>query len=79
MDEAFAQAAIAPLPQTLHAAWEATVCSVLTVGTLTIPGKVWQHGVSGAGGGKRGVHSEHLGYILAEMQFLQRAYPGGTW
>ena len=30
-------------------------------------------------GGKRGVHTEHLGYILADMQFLQRAYPGSTW
>ena len=30
-------------------------------------------------GGKRGVHTEHLGYILADMQFLQRAYPGATW
>ena len=30
-------------------------------------------------GGKRGGHSEHLGYVLAEMQFLQRAYPGATW
>jgi ring-1,2-phenylacetyl-CoA epoxidase subunit PaaC len=30
-------------------------------------------------GGKRGVHSEHLGYVLAEMQFLQRAYPNATW
>jgi ring-1,2-phenylacetyl-CoA epoxidase subunit PaaC len=29
--------------------------------------------------GKRGVHSEHMGYILAEMQHLQRAYPGGVW
>ena len=29
--------------------------------------------------GKRGVHSEHMGYILAEMQQLQRAYPGGVW
>jgi ring-1,2-phenylacetyl-CoA epoxidase subunit PaaC len=29
--------------------------------------------------GKQGVHSEHMGYILAEMQFLQRAYPGGAW
>jgi len=29
--------------------------------------------------GRRGVHSEHLGYILAEMQHLQRAYPGGAW
>jgi ring-1,2-phenylacetyl-CoA epoxidase subunit PaaC len=30
-------------------------------------------------GGKIGIHSEHLGYILAEMQFLQRAYPGCEW
>ena len=30
-------------------------------------------------GGKRGLHSEHLGYLLAEMQFLQRAYPGAKW
>ena len=30
-------------------------------------------------GAVRGVHSEHLGHILAEMQFLQRAYPGNTW
>ena len=29
--------------------------------------------------GKRGVHSEHMGFILAEMQYLQRAYPGGVW
>ena len=32
-----------------------------------------------ARGGKRGIHTEHLGYLLAEMQFLQRAYPGATW
>ena len=30
-------------------------------------------------GGKQGRHSEHLGFILAEMQFLQRAYPGAQW
>jgi ring-1,2-phenylacetyl-CoA epoxidase subunit PaaC len=29
--------------------------------------------------GKNGVHSEHLGFLLAEMQFLQRAYPGCAW
>jgi ring-1,2-phenylacetyl-CoA epoxidase subunit PaaC len=29
--------------------------------------------------GRQGVHSEHMGYILAEMQYLQRAYPGGAW
>ena len=30
-------------------------------------------------GGKKGIHTEHLGYLLAEMQFLQRAYPGLEW
>ena len=30
-------------------------------------------------GGKRGRHSEHMGYLLAEMQYLQRAHPGGMW
>ena len=29
--------------------------------------------------GKTGVHSEHMGFILTEMQHLQRAYPGGVW
>ena len=29
--------------------------------------------------GKQGRHSEHMGYILAEMQYLQRSYPGGVW
>ena len=29
--------------------------------------------------GKRGEHSEHLGYLLAEMQHLQRTYPGARW
>jgi ring-1,2-phenylacetyl-CoA epoxidase subunit PaaC len=30
-------------------------------------------------GGRSGRHSEHLGHILADLQFLQRAYPGATW
>jgi ring-1,2-phenylacetyl-CoA epoxidase subunit PaaC len=30
-------------------------------------------------GGRAGRHSEHLGHLLSEMQFLQRAYPGATW
>jgi len=30
-------------------------------------------------GGKKGRHTEHLGHVLAEMQFLPRAYPGSTW
>ncbi|MDT1062112.1 1,2-phenylacetyl-CoA epoxidase subunit PaaC [Paracoccus sp. CPCC 101403] len=73
-DQAVAKAGIAPLPSTLKAAWEATVNAVLAEATLENPGQTWQHK-----GGKQGIHSEHLGFLLAEMQFLQRAYPGASW
>lgn len=78
-DVALADAGIMPLPSSLRAAWGQTVAQVLEEATLKHPGDVWQQGVSGMGGGKRGVHSEHLGFILAQMQFLQRAYPGARW
>lgn len=54
--------------------WEAKVREILTEATLHIPENPWMQG-----GGKDGRHTEHLGYILAEMQFLQRAYPGQQW
>jgi ring-1,2-phenylacetyl-CoA epoxidase subunit PaaC len=50
------------------------ISSVLREATLTIPTDQWMQS-----GGKTGIHSEHLGYLLAEMQFLQRAYPGSEW
>ena len=74
VDEAMAEAGIAPLPSSLKAAWDRTVSEVLAEATLAHPGESYQHQ-----GGRKGVHSEHLGYILAEMQFLQRAYPNATW
>lgn len=43
-------------------------------GLLAPTGESWRHS-----SGKAGVHSEHLGYILTEMQYLQRVYPGCTW
>lgn len=73
-DQAVAEAGIAPLPSSLRPAWNATVSAVLAEATLAHPGEAWQHK-----GGKKGVHTEHLGFILAEMQFLQRAYPGAVW
>lgn len=73
-DKAMAEAGIAPDPASLRAAWTAVVKSVLEEATLTIPESGYAHK-----GGKRGVHTEHLGFILAEMQFLQRAYPGAVW
>jgi ring-1,2-phenylacetyl-CoA epoxidase subunit PaaC len=39
----------------------------------------WQADSAFRSTGRNGVHSEHMGYILAEMQHLQRAYPGGVW
>lgn len=47
---------------------------VLEEATLDAPENNYQHL-----GGKNGVHTEHLGYILADLQFLQRAYPGNEW
>lgn len=73
-DQAMADAGIAPLPSSLKAGWEATLRHVLDEATLTMPEASWQHK-----GGKTGIHTEHLGFLLAEMQFLQRAYPGATW
>jgi ring-1,2-phenylacetyl-CoA epoxidase subunit PaaC len=43
-----------------------------------MPSGAWMQGTR-RGGGKQGVHTEHLGHLLAEMQFLQRAYPGAQW
>ena len=54
--------------------WSARIDAVLEEATLARPADAvfpWH--------GKRGVHTEHLGYLLAEMQFLQRAYPGAEW
>ena len=78
VDGAMADAGIAPLPSSLKPAWDRTVAAVLDEATLAAPAEAWQHGVK-TPGGKKGIHTEHLGYILAEMQFLQRAYPGARW
>ncbi len=54
--------------------WQERVNTVLDEATLTLPANVWMQS-----GGKECRHSEHLGYILAEMQFMQRAYPDMEW
>ncbi|HET6609051.1 MAG TPA: 1,2-phenylacetyl-CoA epoxidase subunit PaaC [Rhodopila sp.] len=73
-DRELAVAGIAPAPETLRPAWEQIVRATLSTATLAIPSGTFVHK-----GGKQGIHTEHLGYILAEMQFLQRAYPGAVW
>ncbi len=69
-----AAAGIAPDPASLRAAWDETVDAVLTQATLTRPEAPYPRS-----GGRDGIHSEHLGYILAEMQFLPRAHPDARW
>lgn len=54
--------------------WLERVRTVFAEATINIPAGVWMQQ-----GGKDGIHSEHLGYILAELQFVQRAYPGMEW
>ena len=65
---------IAVDPRELQAEWQATVRAALSDAGLQIPEEApFRHG------GKQGLHSEHLGPLLAEMQYLQRAYPGQRW
>lgn len=59
---------------TIKKAWLDNVKLVLAGATLDLPKEAWMHG-----GGKNGIHTEHLGYVLAEMQYMQRAYPGLEW
>jgi ring-1,2-phenylacetyl-CoA epoxidase subunit PaaC len=65
---------IAADPAVLRAEWDQTADATLATATLTRPADGWMQS-----GGRHGRHSEHLGYILAELQFLQRAYPGAQW
>jgi ring-1,2-phenylacetyl-CoA epoxidase subunit PaaC len=66
--------AVAIDPGVIRTQWEATVDGVLLEATLRCPVAAWMQS-----GGRSGRHSEHLGHVLATMQFLQRAYPGATW
>lgn len=58
----------------LRPLWMEHVEKTFAEATVTTPTGNWMQR-----GGKRGLHTEKLGYLLAEMQFLQRAYPGAQW
>jgi ring-1,2-phenylacetyl-CoA epoxidase subunit PaaC len=62
------------LPEAQRHAWDRVVREVLAEATLDVPDDPYQRG-----GGRRGFHSEHLGPLLAEMQWMQRSYPGLKW
>jgi len=65
---------VGPDITTIKTAWHNRVDAVLQQASLQAPPTGWMHK-----GGKDGKHTEHLGYILAELQFMQRAYPGMEW
>jgi len=71
---ALIDAGIAADIRLLAAPWRRRVDAVIDEATLATPASAHMKR-----GGKQGRHTEHFGYLLAEMQFLQRAYPGAQW
>ena len=74
VDEAAAASGLGPRWADVQADWSAEVGEVLAEAGLKTPAETAFRST-----GRRGVHTEHMGFILAEMQQLQRAFPGGAW
>ena len=74
VDAAAAATGLGPAWSELREPWLAEIGAIFGEVHLPLPGDS-----AFRSSGRRGVHSEHMGYILAEMQYLQRAYPGGAW
>lgn len=68
------EAGAAPQPSSLREDFDRLTGEILVEAELEVPNVQ-----PSPGGGRRGLHSEHLGYILAEMQVLAREYPGANW
>lgn len=74
VDDAVAAAGVGVAWSSLEPAWRAAVLPVFEQATLAVPDP---GGFRSAG--KFGRHSEHMGHLLTDMQYLQRTYPGATW
>ena len=74
VEKSLAAQGIAVDPSTLRPRWERAISDSFTTATLVIPPTVWT-----SHGGRRGVHTECFGYLLAEMQYLHRLHPGASW
>ena len=73
-DASLVAAGVIPDAAMFRSTWNDTVEAVLRRATLSRPADGWMQS-----GGRSGRHTEHLGHLLAEMQHLQRTYPGATW
>ena len=58
----------------LKEGWNEKIASVFAEALLDVPKQTWMQG-----GGKTGKHTEYLGYLLAEMQYMQKTYPDSVW
>jgi ring-1,2-phenylacetyl-CoA epoxidase subunit PaaC len=74
VDQELTEKGIIPALNGLREDWKKIVDDVLSEATLSLPDNGWKQS-----GGRIGKHSEHLGYILVELQYMQRAYPGMEW
>lgn len=74
VDEVMIREGVVPNQVALQTEWSERVTQVLRQATLSLPAPMGMRS-----GGKHGKHGEGLGYLLAEMQFLPRAYPGAKW
>jgi ring-1,2-phenylacetyl-CoA epoxidase subunit PaaC len=74
VDVAMCTQGLAPAPADLLTAWQLEVEPCLAQASLVQPSDAWR-----ATGGRQGLHTEHMGRLLAEMQILQRSYPGLDW
>lgn len=74
LDQAMTAAGVGVDPATLEAGWQARIDSTLNEATLSRCEDDYQRS-----GGRRGFHTEYLGHVLGEMQWMQRSYPGLQW
>ena len=74
VDKAFIEHFDGPDLEALRRHWRDTIGRIFEEATLEMPEDAWM-----ATGGKQGRHTEHFGYMIAEMQHLQRTYPGARW
>ncbi len=74
LETTLARAGIGVDAMLLHDDWLTAVTATCLEATLTLPASDWS-----VRGGREGLHTEHLGHLLSELQFMQRAYPGLEW
>ena len=74
VDKAMVETGIGIDTPSFRADYDNRVTEILTAATLTVPESKWFQK-----GGKKGIHTEHMGYLLSDLQYMQRTYPNMEW